>query len=390
MSDAAIQILQCPETLNQLYDRIDETHVHYKGVGYKYSDIAFEAAIKGHNVSMELWAAGIWAVTWSCSEGIAFRALSLLEVEVRAKLWNTTLWNTTSWGITSVWFWRNPSWGLLSLAYMICPKDSKFFPLILYSLAGWITRAKPGRLQTSPTGDIITVTYDDLLSAVVSNPTATARLRARALFAQVEQRKTIAASELIRRAYVIDPTYIGVYTYWLEVDWFATGNEINPSGVIQLGGQVLNKWGLVLKAIETVIGAKTTIYLWLLDDEFPELDGTTISLGDSSMSVFDYLCALETPDGSFFRFKMLTGMVPADTPWSCRRHEALDRRTGANALFATFLCALARLEGPGGPLRPSHQTVWEDALESWTLGDSARMWVPPDAYDGPITTYNSP
>ena len=91
------------------------------------------------------------------------------------------------------------------------------------------------------------------------------------------------------------------------------------------------------------------------------------------MSVFDYICRLETPGGSVFRPAMLTDMLPADTPWSCRRHAALDRRTGANALFATLLCALARLEGVGGRLRPSHQTVWEHALESWTLGDSAAM-----------------
>ena len=92
------------------------------------------------------------------------------------------------------------------------------------------------------------------------------------------------------------------------------------------------------------------------------------------MSVFDYICALETPDGSVFCPEMLTDMLPVDHPWTCRRHEALDRRTGANALFATFLCALARLEGPDGRLRPSHQTMWEDELESWTLGDSAVMY----------------
>ena len=137
---------------------------------------------------------------------------------------------------------------------------------------------------------------------------------------------------------------------------------------------MLNLWGLVLEAAISSVGQWHNMCYTLLNRVVPEMNGTNISLGDSSMSVYDYICALETSEYSVFRPKMLTDMLPAGTPWTCRRHAALDRRTGANPLFATFLCALARLEGPDGRLRPSHQTMWEDALESWTLGDSAGMY----------------
>ena len=353
---AGIQRLQCPETLDQLCDGKDKDPVYYRGVGYKYSDIAFEAATEGQNISSELWAAGMWAVTrsYGMSTTVHRRVLTIIKSKICSDF--------------KLWYMSHAAHELLTLAYMICPKGSKVFPLILYSLSTSLPWPKPVLLKESPADDITTTSCDELLSAVVSNPTATARLRARALCAQAWAHASPAASELICRAYAIDPTYIEVYLYW-----FTDGPIKYLDRSIQLGGRMLNKWGIALKCIETTDGNIAEIYVWIRD-VIPYLDGTTISLGDSSMSIFDYICALETPHGSFFSFAMFTDMLPADIPWSCRRHAALDRRTGANALFATFLCALARLEGPGGPLRPSHQTMWEHALESWTLGDSASLY----------------
>ena len=117
----------------------------------------------------------------------------------------------------------------------------------------------------------------------------------------------------------------------------------------------------------------------------PELLGITeITLGDSSISFFEYFCRISTRQGNLFHAGVFTEILPAGSLWSCRRHIALDRRTGANPLFATLLCALARLESTS--MRPSHQTMWEFALaDNWTMADSASMhnaWakIPPSYY----------
>ena len=360
-ADVDIQLLRRPETLTQLCDIV--TYPDYgMWEGYQdYTHIAETAAIKGQEVSPELWVAGMWALTRVGTPRGRIRALAIIVPEVCAN-------------VCSDYYCPNerqvyyPAWELLKIAYMICPKESPVFPLILYSLAKWMPRgdASPLGIQSSPGGGLTTSSYEDLLAAVLNNPAATARLRAIVLCAQFGSRLP-QATELLYQAHAIDPTYVTVYTYL---------SRTMKDGVCTLGSRMLNRWGLALKAATNVVGSRDPIYYDILDGYAPQLDGTDISLGDSSMPVFDYICALETPNGSeFFRFVMRrTGMVPADTPWSCRRHEALDRHTGANALFATFLCALTRLESPGGLLRPSHQTMWEDALESWTLGDSAAMF----------------
>ena len=363
-ADADIQLLRRPETLTQLCDIVAGP---FDGpLGHDIKRIAVAAAAKGRGVSPELWAAGMWAITRvGIANDLIVETLALIVAELRACVCSDYYCPTECQVNSS-------AWELVKIAYMVCPKDSPVFPFILYYLANWM----PGTLRRSAVdirasigGEMTTLIYGDLLAATLSHPDATARLRAMILCDQAYVQWGRASSvELLYRAHEIDPTYIVVYGY---LSYFLT---FSPTYVIRLRSRVLNRWGLALEAATSVVGRMDDIIYTKLNGVIPELNGTVISLGDSSMSVFDYICALETPAGSVFHPKMLTDMLPADTPWSCRRHEALDRRTGANALFATFLCALARLEGPGGPLRPSHQTMWEHALESWTLGDSARMY----------------
>ena len=373
MADAVIQLLRRPETLAQLCDITTDS---FDGpLGHDYRLIAEAAATKGRGVSPELWAAKMWAITRFGIPADRIKALALIVSEVRAIVC-IDYYCPTKCQV------QIPEWELLKIAYMVCPKESPVFPIILYSLARRISRwwtwapVKPAMtIQASPGGETTTLIYGDLLAAVLSHPTATARLRAFAICDQSRKIGFPSSVDLLYQAYETDPTYVTVYAL--------LANYIDSSGpayAIRLGAQMLNRWGLALKASTNIVGRKSYIY-FMMEGCIPELNGTVISLGDSSMSVFDYICALETPEGSFFRPEMLTDMLPVDTPWSCRRHEALDRRTDANALFATLLCALARLESPGGPLHPSHQTMWEDALESWTLGDSAVMWAPPSPGD---------
>ena len=370
-ADADIQLLRCPETLTQLYDIVTYPfggqwdHSRYC---HDYKRMANLAVTKGRGVSPELWAAGMWAITRLGNATIRSAALAIITPEVRANECGDYICLTEHQA-------KDPAWVLLQISYMIAPKDSLVIPLILYSLARWLIWAPQAAaqvaIQASPGGEPVTVNSDDLLAAVLNHPTATARLRASVICTQAREQGFSTSIELLYQAHETDLTYITVYTY-LSYYMDAVGVR-----VIRLGSRLLNRWGLALEAVINVVGLKGAIYGKVLVCGVPELDGTSISLGDSSMSVFDYICALETPDGSVFCPEMLTDMLPADTPWSCRRHEALDRRTGANALFATFLCALARLELPGGPLRPSHQTMWEHALESWTLGDSAVIYASP-------------
>ena len=363
MADADIQLLRRPETLTQLCDIVTYPDNGIWRYISGYGHIAEAAAARGREVSPELWAAGLWAVTriGIIDDGIeAHKALAIAVPEVHANV-------CSDYYCPIECQVKHPIRELLKIAYMICPKESPVLPLILYSLAKWLPWGivAPIDIRAAPSGGLLAGTYADLLTAVLNNPTATARLRAVVLCRQFETQNSH-PTELLYQAHATDPTYVGIYT---NLSYCMDG------GVVHLGSRTLNIWGLALEAVTNVVGERGIIYHDIMDDCYtPRLNGTDISLGDSSMPIFDYICALETPAGSVFCPDMLSDMLPADTPWSCRRHAALDRRTGANALFATFLCALARLEMPGGPLRPSHQTVWEHALESWTLGDSAAMY----------------
>ena len=366
-TDADIQLLRRPETLTLLCDIVTyPDHGRWGAYGLGYKRIAEAAATKGRGVSPELWAAGIWAITRFGSASGPLNSLAILVSEVRASV-------CSDYHCPIECQVESPTVEMLKIAYMICPKDSPVLPFILYSLARRVRFAPVIIIRASPGAGTESVTYEGLLAAALNHPMSTARLRVIVLCDQARVlRRCPANATLVHQAYEIDPTFSVVYTclisYCMDAD---------PACVIRLGTRMVNRWGLSLEAIATIVGESDVLYYSLRQDGIPQLDGTVISLGDSSISVFDYICALETPYGSFFRPEMLTDMLPADTPWTCRRHEALDRRTGANALFATFLCALARLEGPGGPLRPSHQTMWEDALESWALGDSAGMYNAP-------------
>ena len=361
-TDMDIQLLRRPETLTQLCDIV--THPYDGPLDYDYIRLAEAAATRGRGISPELWAAGIWAIAHIGYLFYQIEVLTKIVPEVHAYVCG-------DYSCPTEHQIKEPEWELAKIAYMICPKESPVFPLILYSLARsmpWALGQPVVVIRASPGGEAVTTNRRDLLAAVLSHPTAPARLRASVLCDQAWAQGVPASIELLYQAHETDPTCVTVYTY------LSYYTDTGGARTIRLGSRMLNLWGLALEAVANVVGGRHTIYYTLLSGNVPELDGTTISLGDSSMPIFDYICALETPAGSAFCPAMLTDMLPADTPWTCRRHEALDRHTGANALFATFLCALARLEGPGGPLRPSHQTVWEHALESWTLGDSARIY----------------
>ena len=364
-ADADILLLRRPEVLVQLCDIVTYPfggqwiYGHYCR-GYKR--IAKLAVAKGQGISPELWAAGMWVIARVGNTNDRSEALAIILPEVHASM-------CSDYHCPNEWQIEAPAVEMLKIAYMICPKESSVFPLILYSLVRQMIWAPTIGIRASPGSGLVTVIPGDLLAEALSHPAATARLRAIVLCEQATAQSPTRV-ELVYQAHATEPTYFAVYTHLSHYI------DIGPAHVIRLGARLLNRWGLALEAAPYVVGWKGALN-YLTKGGVPQLDSAVISLGDSSMSVIDYICALETPATSFFRPAMRTDMLPAGTPWSCRRHEALNRHTGANALFATFLCALARLEGPGGPLCPSHQTVWEHALESWTLRDSAGMHKAP-------------
>ena len=373
-AEDALQLLRCPETITQLCDIIIKgatdigiyAPIKYNDVKFSCESVAVLAATEGRSISMEVWAAGMWAVA-SLSEGggefLAQKVLATILPEVLAHICSSYASE-----------YETAESQLLEIAYMICPKESPVAAIILFELPQCENDTYDDhitiKVKFSPTDDSKTLTLRDLLEMIYCDPIAPSRIRASAAYnrAILRDEGSDYNIELLCRSFDLDPTCYRPY-----VTLVCTVIRVDAERVVSIGGRSLNVWGLYLEAItHCSAGARWRLYA-VMRNRVPTLDGTVISLGDSSMPVFDYICALESPTGSGFFPAMLTDMLPADTPWSCRRHEALDRRTGANALFATFLCALARLEGPGGPLRPSHQTMWEHALESWTLGDSAGM-----------------
>ena len=133
-ADADIQLLRRPETLTQLCDIVkypyddmwrDAHHCH------KYKHMAETAAFKGREVSPELWAAGVRALTRleypNGNDNDRIKALAIIVPEVRATVCGDYSYLSGNQA-------PYPAWELLKIAYMICPKESPVFPHILYSL----------------------------------------------------------------------------------------------------------------------------------------------------------------------------------------------------------------------------------------------------------------
>ena len=300
-ADADIQFLRRPETLTQLCDIV--TYPFGGPWGHDYKRIAKTAAARGRGVSPELWAAGIWAFAHAGQVHDQIEALAIIVSEVRASMCGDYIGPDYPFNF--------PEWELATIAYMICPKDSPVFPLILYTLAQWMpwTLGRPMVvIQASIGGETTTINSRDLLAAAHSHPTATARLRAIVLCEQFKSSGSPVSVRLLYQAHEVDPTY---YIFYIYLSHFLT---FEPAYVIRLGSRMLNRWGLALEAVTNAVGRKYALYCDSLVGSVPELNGMDISLGDSSMPVFDYICRLETPDGSVFRPAMLTDMLPAPTP----------------------------------------------------------------------------
>ena len=399
----AQQLLRCPDTLVQLCDigareiaRCEFELIRYKSSGMCFGRVAKHAATIGRSISMEVWAAGMWAMSQVQNPALRQKVLLAVVTDIRA--------NIISNFPPAVYFIRpgHESEQLLQLAFIVCPKGSPVRAHVLYRIRNYLKyyRSLPqNNIQRKYSSGLELLLHDEIIIEVVKNLNAPATLRAAAILDASRRESYYLASYaewvvLMEWVIELDPRRRDE-VYVKFVDWVFFG-KIPQITRVQIGSRSLNVWGMLLELWSRPRYPHLMLELWaktfypnyirwikshLADRRrMPVLQGEAISLGDSSMSIFEYMHAFESPSGSIFRPALIMEMLPADSPWSCRRHAVLDRHTSANALFATFLCALARLEGPGGPLRPSHHTMWEYALESWTLGDSARMYKAPPSY----------
>ena len=137
-----------------------------------------------------------------------------------------------------------------------------------------------------------------------------------------------------------------------------------------LDGRTLNKQQLLIEAVRCdpdvgdfyrILGAH------LVSEEVALLhDGRTLG------KVQLFLEALRRNPGDLKARNSLIDSLPLGQAWDRQHHSLVFGFIPVNALFATLLLGLQRLEAVG-MLPPAHHSMLEDMLEGWTWGDTLEL-----------------